>query len=140
MGVGQKSARIVRIDNQHETHHRDDRWWWVSVSQGARLLVRRRVEIVLGLLHGIGLMQRLLRLLLVLLLQATDTSLWTAKTSWCAVRRADLPCDLSVTLLTNVIRALFDVSFGVHLPSLTRSIVCENASLRWILVSANVRT
>lgn len=89
---------LSRNMNDLETYHRDDRWWRIAVSESARLLVRRGIEIVLGLLHGIWLMQRLLRLLLVLLLQTANTTLRTAETSWCAIRCADLPCDLPVTL------------------------------------------
>jgi len=79
-------------------YHRHYRWWRIAVPQGARLLIGRGIKIVLGLLHGIWLMQRLLRLLLMLLLQTAYASLRTAETSWCAIRRANLPCDLSVTL------------------------------------------
>jgi len=70
------------------------------------LLVRRGVEIVLGLLHGVRLMQRLLCLLLMLLLQAANTGLRTAKTGRCAIRGADLPCNLPIALRNtdNVIR------------------------------------
>lgn len=84
-----------------ETYHRDDRRRRISVPQGASLLIRRGIQAVLGLLHGICLMDRLLGLLLrllLVLLQPAYTSLWTAQACRCAVRCADLPGDLSITL------------------------------------------
>jgi len=108
-GIGERSLSPLSNFNylKQETHHRDDRWWRVAVPQSARLLVRRGVEIVLSLLHGVLLMQRLLRLLLMLLLQAANAGLRTAKTGRCAVRGADLPCNLPIALRnTDIVRLI----------------------------------
>lgn len=64
----------IAVKWHHSGRHRNDRRRRISVSKGPGLLVRRRIQIVLGLLHGIRLMERLLRLLLRLLLMLLESA------------------------------------------------------------------